>query len=402
MDITSHRLCPACGGSEVKGIYRARFVLPEGHPLSQGYEVVSCNGCGMVFADTHVDQAVYDRYYAALSKYEDPSLSSGGGLTPWDAARLDVMAACVARHLPGKDARIVDVGCANGGFINALRNLGYTRACGIDPSPSCVRFIRESLHAEAWVGFVDQVPEGAGPFDGVVFSHVLEHLPHPSAALSMARQHLAPGGLVYVEVPDGARYKNFLTAPFQEFNTEHINHFSQTTLRTLLEREGFAVVECGQKELESAPGMPYPAIYGICREAMGLIYEVSKDEAVEGLMAAYIQASTRIMRAMDQAIREALDASPRLIVWGTGQLAMKLMAETALSHADIVSFIDGNPVNQSRRIRGISVIHPEALDDRTTPILISSTIHEEEIGLAIRKRWGLPNPLIRLGNCLKA
>jgi SAM-dependent methyltransferase len=296
----------------------------------------------------------------------------------------------------------VDIGCANGGLINALRNLGYTRACGIDPSPSCVRYIRDSLHAEAWVGFVDQVPVGLGPFDGVVFSHVLEHLPHPSAALAMARQHVAPGGLVYVEVPDSSRYKDYLTAPFQEFNTEHINHFSEITLETLLVREGFAIVESGEKELESAPGMPYPAIYAICIKEESLNGKVRKDEVVEGHMDAYIQASTRIIEAMDQTIREALNTSPRLIVWGTGQLAMKLLAETVLGHADIVSFIDGNPVNQGRRIRGISVLSPEALDDRTTPILISSTIHEEEIGLAIRKRWNLPNPVIRLGNCLKA
>jgi 2-polyprenyl-3-methyl-5-hydroxy-6-metoxy-1,4-benzoquinol methylase len=196
--------------------------LPDGHPLAEGYAVVLCLACGMVYANTQVDQAVYDAYYADLSKYEEPSLSSGGGLTPWDAARVEVMAACIARHFLDSQSRIVDVGCANGGLVQALRKLGYGRACGIDPSPACVRFIRESLQAEAWVGFVDQIPMGVGPFDGVVFSHVLEHLPHPSAALAMARRHLAPGGLVYVEVPDASRYGDFLSAPFQEFNTEHI------------------------------------------------------------------------------------------------------------------------------------------------------------------------------------
>ena len=38
---------------------------------------------------------------------------------------------------------------------------------------------------------------------------------------------LKTDGLLYVEVPDAVAYTEYLYAPFQDFNTEHINHFSR-------------------------------------------------------------------------------------------------------------------------------------------------------------------------------
>jgi len=39
--------------------------------------------------------------------------------------------------------------------------------------------------------------------------------------------------IVYIEVPDAARYIDFLYSPFQDFNTEHINHLSSFLMKIL-------------------------------------------------------------------------------------------------------------------------------------------------------------------------
>ena len=68
--------------------------------------------------------------------------------------------------------------------------------------------------------------------------------------------------LLYVEVPDASRYADFAWSPFQDFNSEHINHFSLISLDNLLRQCGFRPLRLAAKEILSAPDMPYPAIYG--------------------------------------------------------------------------------------------------------------------------------------------
>ena len=50
------RSCPICEGGTLDGLHTQRFVLPENHPLRNGYEVVACHGCGFVFANTPANQ----------------------------------------------------------------------------------------------------------------------------------------------------------------------------------------------------------------------------------------------------------------------------------------------------------------------------------------------------------
>ena len=93
-------------------LHRQEFYLPQGHPLAAGYDVVACEECGFVFADTVVDQSAYDLFYAKHSKYED----SGSGQSAADARRLHDMAVAISRQASSGNARILDLGCANGGL----------------------------------------------------------------------------------------------------------------------------------------------------------------------------------------------------------------------------------------------------------------------------------------------
>ncbi len=67
----SIRKCPICQEENGEILHTQKFVLPEGHPLSNGYDILCCDRCGFVYADTTVSQKDYDIFYAKLSKYED-------------------------------------------------------------------------------------------------------------------------------------------------------------------------------------------------------------------------------------------------------------------------------------------------------------------------------------------
>ena len=252
------RGCPVCSTTACEVLHSQRFVLPEGHPLAAGYDAVCCEQCGFVYADTTVSQRDYDAFYARLSKYEDSRTSTGGGGSPEDAKRLQETAACVAETIADRSARLLDIGCANGGLLKALRDLGYTNLAGMDPSPRCVNATRQLCQCEAFAGFLSSLPAGIGRFDGLMLSHVLEHVQDLAVALSNVRRLMKPGGLAYLEVPDAARYAECLVAPFQDFNTEHINHFSLHGLRQLCEHHGLCLQASGAKTLWAGPRMPYP------------------------------------------------------------------------------------------------------------------------------------------------
>lgn len=118
---TGLRSCPICASSERKVLHSQEFVLPEGHPMSRGYDVVCCINCGFVYADTNTVQEDYDMFYARFSKYEDSQASTGAGETPWDIKRLQETAEQIKYVLADTESRILDIGCANGGLLKSLR-----------------------------------------------------------------------------------------------------------------------------------------------------------------------------------------------------------------------------------------------------------------------------------------
>lgn len=391
--VNSIRTCPVCGDVEAQLVRNQRFVLPEGHPLSDGYDVLCCARCGFCFADTTVSQADYDAFYARQSIYGG-SVSSGGGESLCDAARLRQTAEDIASHV-AKDARILDMGCANGGLLSAFKAMGYENLCGIDPAPACAVNTTQRHGIEAHPGTLFEPPPGIEPADCVVLSHVLEHVQDLTAALEGLGRLLSPDGTLYVEVPDATRYVDYVVAPFQDFNTEHINHFSPRSLRNLLARNGYACVTSGQKDFESAPGMPYPAIFGFFRRS-GDVPPLERDEELPKRIHAYVERSQTFLDEIDRRLQAVLPASGEVIVFGTGQLAMKLLAESVLGQAAIAAFADSNPVNHGRTLRGVPVLAPEQIRALPHPIVITSTLHHEAIATMIRDRLGMTNPIIRL------
>jgi len=375
------RPCPICETKEVDLLHSQRFELPEGHPLSAGYDVVVCSSCGFVYADTTVTQTDYDRFYAEHSKYEDTKTGTGGVENPFDWKRQQETARQIVGFLQYPKASILDVGCANGGMLKALKEIGYETLCGIDPSPACVENTRQ-LGIEAHQGSLFQ-PFQENAYDCVILSHTLEHVEDIRGALNWIRERLKPDGIVYLETPDASRYVDFNYAPFQDFNTEHINHFSLACLENLMRLLGFELLRGDTKTLQTSSQTQYPAVYGFWKQT-GTPRAIVKDADLPKKIEQYIQHSRAIMDQIESRLQAVLANSPQIIVWGTGQLAMKLLAETSLARADILAFVDSNPINHGRILRNIPIISPDRVGELNAPILITSLLHHQAIAGQIR------------------
>jgi len=392
----TNRNCPVCGAGEADSLHTQRFELIEAHPLSQGYDVVHCSACGFIYADTAVSQADYDRFYSEISKYEDPKTGTGGGENPFDRARLEITARQIADYLQDPSARILDVGCANGGLLKALNDLGYHHLCGLDPSTVCVENTRR-LGLEAHPGSLFQ-PFPYGKFDCLVLSQTLEHVQDVRGAIDWIGGELETNGkqVAYIEVPDASRYVDFLYAPFQDFNTEHINHFSLASLNNVMSLAGFEAMGTGEKTLTISPDMFYPSIYGFWKKSTGPSRtKMVPDTQLVKRIGEYIRLSRAILDAIEVRLKAVLSQTPQVIVWGTGQLAMKLLVETSLGKADIAAFIDNNPIYHGKTLRGVKILHPRALAGLDGPILITTILHQQAIAAQIRE-LGLPNEIVFL------
>ena len=396
MNKKAYRLCPVCGKEEVEILHHQKFALPEDHPLPKDFDVVACPDCGFTYADTIGSTADYDDYYSRFSKYEDQETSTGGGGNEKDLERLEQTADAIAAQMTNLSAKIVDIGCANGGLLGSLKARGFTDLLGIDPSLTCVKNTRQIYGVPALQGWLNALPHESLGADLVIVSHVFEHVLDLKKAVVKVAEVLSSDGIYYIEVPDAARYAECLVAPFQDFNIEHINHFSASSLINLLSACGFEPLLVDTKTLEAAKGVPYPALFGFFRRSIEVIqrtnwvYEEGFREAIDS----YIRRSTAQIQNIESKICEVVN--DQIFVWGTGQLTLKLLAETSLKNANIIAFIDSNPVNQGKRLLGKPICDPSFLKNSSAPILIASLLHSANIAIQIREKLNLSNPIINL------
>jgi SAM-dependent methyltransferase len=96
------------------------------------------------------------------------------------------LAAFVLSQLPPPPARVLEIGCGAGGLAHALANARYD-VTAIDPEAPEGRIFRRLT--------LEDFSE-PGPFDGVVASRSLHHVPDLAAALDKMAALLRPGGRV--------------------------------------------------------------------------------------------------------------------------------------------------------------------------------------------------------------
>ena len=122
---------------------------------------------------------------------------------------------------------------------------------------------------------------------------------------------------------------------------------------------------------------------------------IVKDGKLQGDLEKYIGVSEALMARIDANIGKLITEYPEIIIWGTGQLTMKLLSDTCLRTARISAFVDGNPINQGKMLHGAKVIAGSEITAGNTPILVCSLINEASILDSIRT-LGLPNPVATL------
>jgi SAM-dependent methyltransferase len=138
---------------------------------------------------------------------------------------------------------LLDVGCWVGYLLAEARARGW-RTVGLEPSAFASRYARDELALDVRSGDLFNLPSSAEAFDAVVLGDVIEHLTDPGAALDRIADLLAPGGIVCLMLPDaGSRLARLMGRRWWSVIPTHLQYFTRTSLRTLLARHGYGVLE---------------------------------------------------------------------------------------------------------------------------------------------------------------
>lgn len=387
------RDCPVCGGKVRELLYRQRFAGFDAGGLLDGYDVVVCRECGMVYADGIPAQAAFDRYYAAMSKYEHADRE--GLETPHDLARFAAMAEACMPHLTAGRARVLDVGCATGGLLAAFRDRGVSEVHGLDPSPACAAAAGRLYGIPVTVGALGALPAMPAPFDLVMLVGVVEHVRDIRSALLAVRGLLAAEGLVFVEVPDTQGFADWPGPPFQEFSVEHVNFLTARSTVSLMAGCGFSSVFCERTAREWAPGSTAPVVYGLFRRTDTELPPVP-DESGRAGIERYVGECGREEAAVAARLAAQRGDGERICVWGAGTHTQRLIAAGILDPADVVLIADANAHYHGRSLCGVPVVAPGELAAHGEPILVSTRAYQREIVARIRGELGLSNRLITL------
>lgn len=149
------------------------------------------------------------------------------------AARL-----ALAEPLP-PGARVLDVGCATGFFLDLVARRG-AEPYGVEVSPYAARVAAARFPGRIVCGELAGAGYPAEMFHAVFLSDVVEHVLDPAALLREVFRVLRPGGCVVVTTPDaespGAR---LLGRHWYHLKEEHLVYFTRRALRYALARAGF-------------------------------------------------------------------------------------------------------------------------------------------------------------------
>lgn len=142
------------------------------------------------------------------------------------------------RPTPGGSGRLLEIGCGDGHLLEHAKGL-FGHVVGVEPTKRNADSAANrglDIHQMLMAREVD-VP--GGPFQYFCSFHVLEHVTQVRSVLQGIAKALDDDGVGIVEVPSTeAATEN---KRFGDFMPDHLNYFTERTLRAALEWSGFTV-----------------------------------------------------------------------------------------------------------------------------------------------------------------
>ena len=207
-------------------IYSARRFPDRVH-----YRIVRCENCSLVFSSPILSKnEIHKLYRESVCTYNE---------------QIDYLIKTyllIFNTIPklSKSAKILEIGCGNGFFLNALAKNGYKNLYGVEPSIKMFKEMPVILKKRI---VVDEFKKNQFPnnsFDFVLCFHTLDHIINPVTFVKNTYSLLKKGGVALFVVHDAQGLSVKLFGERSAiFDIEHIYLFNKKTLPALFQKAGF-------------------------------------------------------------------------------------------------------------------------------------------------------------------
>ena len=169
------------------------------------------------------------------------------GLEQLRRANFKVILDFIEKKKPLKGSRILDIGCAQGWFLEEATLRGAI-AHGIEPELANFEKCRAAgFSVES--GFFPEDLKKEGSFDLIFFNDVFEHIPNPELICEALEHRLSEGGLLVINLPNSSGIifkiasilnKIGIRSPYERlwqkgFASPHISYFNEISIKKMIE-----------------------------------------------------------------------------------------------------------------------------------------------------------------------
>ena len=393
----SKNLCPICGFDQAGNLLDLDCGNWDHSALYPSVKIAVCRKCGHVFNKLTSAEAVglagyYNREYAPSNLDSADDIGDRpGSCNVLTRNRYDQLWRFIAPYL--KDySQILDVGCAGGGFLNFLRQKGFSNLFGIDPTKKYLHHAKKKNGGQIKLGSAESIPFEDRTMNILVLDQVVEHLVDPRRVFQEAKRVLTDEGLLCISVPDAFRYgQKYFFDFFWFLVREHIQHFDLEHLKLAAALEGFKPLAEAKSELPMvSEKMILPVmnvLFRFTKAALRLAVNPSHFKLKTRLVGLITEDKKRIDKKR-RAINCLVGSRRPVYAWGIGREFLYFYEVVGLKKCNLAGLIDLNPFKQKkitvggRKIVGPSVLKKAAPD---SVLVISAVAHAKSIKQEVRK-----------------
>lgn len=380
------RRCACCNDNKGELLFEVNF-YDENEYLPHHYNIVCCNSCGFTFADSEASQDDYNRYYANCDEYaEDDSVKLGNLIS---GTTYEAIGKKIASFVK-KDASIIDVGCGSGLLLALLKEYGFLRLTGFDPSIEAVSVLAKR-GIEGRVGNIFENRDICQKYDLVLSTCVIEHIFDLNSYIENLKSFMHAKSVLFLALPAVEGFPDFICPRPNYFNQEHINYFTIGSLDNLMGKHNLRRINDDCFFIYNKEKYSF-VIYEMSDEKK----KIKKDEKSKEYINLYLDREREKTKYTRELINRIITEEKQIVVWGTGQFIKQVLSDTPYLIEKIAFFIDNNGEKQGKTIGGKLVWGAEHLyEHQDKEIVVASMLHFEMIKKQI-VHMGLKNKITSL------
>ncbi|GAB3322745.1 methyltransferase domain-containing protein [Larkinella ripae] len=207
------------------------------------FSIQSCEKCGFKVTNPRPVEEEIGRYYESDEYISHSDTRKGIISQLYHTVRTITVRQKVKMitELSPPKGQLLDIGCGSGYFLSASQQAGW-QISGTEPDANTRRQAAERTQIPLAQSIFDL--DNTLQFDAITMWHVLEHVHALPETLEWIRAHCRLKKYLIVAVPnyhswDAKHYKQFWAAYDVP---RHLYHFSPGTMKSLLNRYGFSVI----------------------------------------------------------------------------------------------------------------------------------------------------------------